>query len=364
MKIAICQNTSMWNHPDSFSTNEYIERCKERSGEGVEFEIIDPYATDFIEKIKEFDGVMWNFQNYLWADTLEAKNILHAVERMGKVVYPDHSTAWHFDDKVAEMYALQSVGAPIPESHIFYSKETALEYFKSCSYPVVTKLRCGSGSNNVKLLRSYSQAKKYTRKMFGRGFSPAPSLLFKAKSKAGSAHDWKTFKARLKKLPVFLYTRRHAKMMPREHGYVYLQEFIPDNDFDYRVHVCNGISWACMRKVRKGDFRASGSSDLIYDSSSVPEHLIEKAFAVAEALKLQCVAFDFIHDKRDDIFKILEMSYSFGFDKEDGENGYWTRDMKFHPDFFNPFKKMADIVIDKVKKNNTTDYYESQTRTR
>lgn len=353
MKIAICQNKNMWNHPHTFSANNYIERCKERAEEGVEFEIVDPYASDAINIIKEFDGLIWNFQNYLWADTLEAKNILHSAERMGKVVFPNHSTAWHFDDKVAEMYALQAVGAPIPESNVFYSKETAMEYFKSCKFPVVAKLRCGSGSNNVKLLKNFAQAKKYTRKMFGRGFSPAPSLMFKAKSKAGSAHDWQTFKARLKKLPAFLYTRRHAKMMPRERGYVYLQEFIPNNDFDYRVHVCNGHSWACMRKVRKGDFRASGSGDLIYDSQSVPKHLIEKAFEVAEALKLQCVAFDFIHDKRDETFKILEMSYSFGFDKEDGENGYWTRDLKFHSDFFNPFKLMADIVIDEVKKKQS-----------
>ena len=354
MKIAICQNKSMWNHPDSFTTDNFIERCKERAGEGVEFEIVDPYSTDIIEKIKEFDGVMWNFQNYLWADTLEAKNILHAVERMGKVVYPDHPTAWHFDDKVAEMYALQAVGAPIPESNVFYSKETALEYFKSCKFPVVAKLRCGSGSNNVKLLKNFAQAKKYTRKMFGRGFSPAPSLLFKAKSKAGSAHDWQTFKARLKKLPTFLYTRRHAKMMPRERGYVYLQEFIPDNTVDYRVKVHGDIAWAFMRRVRKGDFRASGSGDQIYDNSAIPQKLIEIAFDTAKKLNLQTIAFDFIHDKRYDTYKILEMSYSAGHNDLACDNGYWTRDMKFHTDHFNPFKIIADIVIDEIKKRKNS----------
>ena len=42
---------------------------------------------------------------------------------MGLKVFPDFNTSWHFDDKIAETYLLQSISAPIPQSYIFYNYE-------------------------------------------------------------------------------------------------------------------------------------------------------------------------------------------------------------------------------------------------
>ena len=98
-----------------------------------------------------------------------ARSILYSAEQMGLRVFPNFCTAWHFDDKIAETYLLQSVKAPIPRSWVFYSSDSAARFFESdCEYPVVAKLRCGSGSNNVRLIRDRKEAISNVQTMFGR----------------------------------------------------------------------------------------------------------------------------------------------------------------------------------------------------
>ncbi|WP_287621076.1 hypothetical protein [Parabacteroides sp.] len=343
MKIAICRNPKIWNHPESMLFLDNIALACEK--QGVKYEYVNPYSSDILSKIREFDAIIWFIQNFLWADLMEARSILNAAEQMGKKVFPNRATNWHFDDKIAEMYAFQSIDAPIPKSNVFYSKESALEFFKNAQFPVVAKLRCGSGANNVRLLKNYTQAKRYTKRMFGKGFNPMPSLLFKATSKAKSSHNWNTFISRLKKLPQFLYTRSRSKLMPNEKGYVYIQEYIPDNTTDFRVKVIGDHCWAFQRKVRKNDFRASGSGDLIFDNNNIPLKMIETSFKVSKSLNLQCIAFDFIHDKRTDEYKIVEMSYGFGYDEFEAQNGYWDTSLTFHSETFSLYDWIVESIL-------------------
>ncbi|MDO5428782.1 RimK family alpha-L-glutamate ligase [Parabacteroides sp.] len=343
MKIAICRNPKIWNHPDFIRLTDNIAQACERKK--LYYEFVDPYSSDAISQLGKFDVVIWFIQNFLWADLMEARSVLNAIERIGKKVFPNQSTNWHFDDKIAEMYAFQSINAPIPDSFVFYSQETALEFFKGSKFPIVAKLRCGSGANNVRLIKNYTQAERYTKKMFGKGVNPSPSLLFKATSKAKSSHDWKITISRLKKLPQFLYTRRQSKLMPNEKGYVYLQEYIPDNSTDYRVKVIGNHCWAFQRKVRKNDFRASGSGDLIFDNKKIPLKIIETSFQVSKALDLQCIAFDYIHDKRTDEYKIVEMSYGFGYDEFEAHNGYWDNSLTFHQETFSFYDWIIESIL-------------------
>ena len=63
---------------------------------------------------------------------------------------------------------------------------------------------------------------------------------------------------------------------------------------------------------------------------------MEIAFQVAQKLKLQTVAFDFIYDKEKPL--IVEMSYGFGTKGISHCPGYYTRDLQWHeepePDFY------------------------------
>ena len=116
MKIAIFKEKGVIPHSTTW-TNPWEEYCNE---EGLDYELVDLYKTDAVEKLKEFDVLLWHFGQYRYADMLEARSILYVAKNLGLKVFPDFNDSWHFDDKVAEMYALQAVGAPIPASKVFY----------------------------------------------------------------------------------------------------------------------------------------------------------------------------------------------------------------------------------------------------
>ena len=102
----------------------------------------------------------------------------------GKTVFPSFKDAWHFDDKLAETYLLESVKAPIPLSFYYYNLkdvESAMEN-KDFNFPIIAKLRNGSGSHNVKLLKDKNELINYSKTMFSRGMNSAPSLMYKTTS--------------------------------------------------------------------------------------------------------------------------------------------------------------------------------------
>src|SRR5699024_6886579 len=95
-----------------------------------------------------------------------------------------------------------------------------------------------------------------------------------------------------------------SKNQSREKGYAYFQKFIPNNDYDIRIVVVNDIAAGERRFVRENDFRASGSGKFSYDG--IDKEVVKVAFEVAERLKLQSVAFDFVYDENNQPL-IIEM---------------------------------------------------------
>ena len=120
--------------------------------------------------------------------------------------------------------------------------------------------------------------------------------------------------------------KTYAKMHHREKGYVYFQDFIPNNDYDLRVVVVGDKLVAEKRYCREGDFRASGSG--LFEYGSISKEVLNIAFEVSEKLKLQSVAFDFIYNEGKPL--IIEMSYGFGTHGISNSPGYYTRDLNYH----------------------------------
>lgn len=318
--IAICKNDRIFKHSGNWN-NAFISCCDEMS---IPYEVIDPYQPDIVARLDQFSALVWHIQNYVLADIMEARSILRVAQQKGLKVFPDMNTVWHFDDKIAQMYALQSVNAPIPRSWVFYLLDDCLVWLnQEAVYPLVAKLRCGSGSHNVKLLNNQEEATRYARRMFGKGFDPSPSLLYKAYSKVQSSRNWKTILSRIKKIPEFLNTRRHGKQLPVEKGYCYFQEFIPNDGYDIKVVVVGEKLSYLARKTRKGDFRASGGGDIFYEKSLVTDQIIQSSFDVARALKLQCMGFDYVVDRQSGKGQIIEMSYGFDLGALEGANSHW-----------------------------------------
>lgn len=73
------------------------------------------------------------------------------------------------------------------------------------------------------------------------------------------------------------------------------QDFIPNNDHDIRVIVIGDKAFAIKRMVRKNDFRASGSGNILYDKLQFNVESFRLAFEINNKLHSQCTAMDFIY---------------------------------------------------------------------
>jgi glutathione synthase/RimK-type ligase-like ATP-grasp enzyme len=338
MHIAICKNDRIFQHSGSW-TNSWIDYCLKN---GITFEIVDCYQYGIIGKLKGFDCLLWHVNNYVLPDMMIGRSILNASKNMGLKIFPDFSTSWHFDDKIAETYLLQSVGSPVPASWMFYLLDDSIEWLKrEARYPLIAKLRSGSGSNNVRLLKSKGVVIKYATRMFNHGYKTYPSLLFKSKSQFLSAGNWEVMKKRIKRIPEFLHTLSRAKMFAKESGYVFFQEYIPNDGYDLKIVVIGDKLSYIGRKTRKGDFRASGGGDLFFEKSLVTENIISSAFSTSDRLGFQCMGYDYVVDNDNKTGKIVEISYGFSHYALMQAGGYFDRSGKWYNE---PLNAPAEII--------------------
>lgn len=346
--VAICTSTVHKKRNEVSNIPSFQNWLTENN---IPFEDFDCYAYDAIEKLDNYCALIWWYSNFQNADLMEAQHILDIAKSKGLAVFPDHATGWHFDDKIAEAYAFCAVGAPTPKNWMFYDLETCLNWLQNkAEYPIVAKLRRGSGSNNVKLIKDVVRGMKYAKRMFSKGYCPAQSLIYKTYSKIQSTHDRKTLISRAKKIPMFLMTRKYGKGMPNEKGYCYFQEYTPNDCFDLKVVVVGDKLSFLNRKTRKGDFRASGGGDIAYDRNLITNQIIDSAFRTADALHMQQVGFDYVIDNRTGEGKIIEMC--FGFDSEAIYNcGAWCdREHKWHEEPLNVKIEILTKLISEVEK--------------
>ena len=313
---------------------------------GIPYDLVNPYEYDFLEKIGAYDAFIWHYENYANADLMEAQNILNMANKKGLKVFPDNNTGWHFDDKIAESYALEVAGAPTPKNWMFYDLEPCLLWLKNdARYPLIAKLRRGSGSNNVKILKNSHEATIYAKRMFSKGYSPAQSLIYKTYSKVQSTRNIKMLCQRIKKVPDFLIARKYGKGLPMERGYCYFQEFIPNKGYDLKVAVVGDKCTYLARKVRKGSYKASGGGELFYDNRLMKDNIIKSAFETAEKLGVQCVGFDYVVSEATGQGLIIEMCYGFDFQAVYDCGGYWDKDLVWH-------KEPVNIPLEVVKNMN------------
>jgi glutathione synthase/RimK-type ligase-like ATP-grasp enzyme len=338
MKIAIHQK-------DSGFSPKWIDYCKKKH---IEYKIVNCYSNDIIDNLEDCDALMWHFSQASSKDILFAKQLLFSLETAGKVVFPDFQTAWHFDDKVGQKYLLESVGAPLVPSYVFYDRQDALRWVGKTDFPKVFKLRGGAGSANVRIVKNRADARKLVSKAFGRGFSQYDkwgSLKERwYKYRKGRSGLWDVIKGVLR----FGRTTELARVAGRERGYIYFQEFIPDNDFDIRVVVIDGKAFAIKRMVREGDFRASGSGSILYEKKHFDDETIRLAFEVAGKIKSRCMAVDFVYSE-DGSPRVVEVSYGFVKEAYYDCAGYWTTDMTWHEGPFDAPGWMVENVVKEIE---------------
>ncbi|MFC1495123.1 RimK family alpha-L-glutamate ligase [Thermodesulfobacteriota bacterium] len=328
-------------HTKGSFSERWISYCEDNK---IPFKKVDCYRNDILIQLDDCDALMWHFSQDDERDILFAKQLLYSVQMMGKKVFPDFHTMWHFDDKIGQKYLFESINAPFAPTWIFFDLKAALQWIDNAVFPKVFKLRCGAGSKNVRLVLTKRQSTKLVKKAFNKGLSSYDAL--------GSLKErWRLF--RLKKTNLFDVLKgivrfcRHpkiARVIGPEIGYVYFQEFISKNDYDIRVIVIRNRAFAIKRIVRKKDFRASGSGRILYDKNAFDENTVKLSFSIAEKLKSQSAAFDFVYSDNKPV--LLEVSYGFFADAYDKCEGYWDNKMNWHAGQFNPYGWMVESVID------------------
>jgi hypothetical protein len=133
----------------------------------------------------------------------------------------------------------------------------------------------------------------------------------------------------------------------REKGYVYFQDYMPDNQFDTRVTVIGNRAFAFRRMVRSNDFRASGSGAISYDIAHIDMRCIEIAFNISERLRTQSLAFDFVQDTNSTP-QLVETSYCYVASAVAACEGYWDRELQWHEESLWPEDAIIQDMLSAV----------------
>lgn len=296
------------HHRKGSFSDRWIAYCELQ---GIPYKLVNCLDTDIMKQLSSSVALLWHWNHGDPRDQLMARHVIMAATAMGVKVFPSVSTCWHFDDKIAQKYLLEAIGAPLVPTYVLYDLEEALYWIDRASFPKVFKLRKGAGSTNVKLVRSAAEARALAERAFSSGFSPVAHYGQDVLKRYRVAKRRGDLLNVVRRIPRALATiRDNKRMMGREKGYAYFQDFVPGNDFDTRVTVVGNRAFAYTRNVRPRDFRASGSGDIVYDISRINQKCVEMAFEVTRKIGAQSLAFDFVLGEQQQPF-VLEVSYAF-----------------------------------------------------
>jgi len=342
---------------NSFS-DRWIAYCDEHA---IPYNLVNCLGSDIIEQLGSSNALLWNWHHGDAREQLIARHVIMAAEATGLVVFPSSATCWHFDDKIAQKYLLEAIRAPIVPAYVYYDLDEALQWIERASFPKVFKLRRGAGSSNVRLVHSADEARSLAKRAFGAGFRSIPGYGFDARKRFRAARRRGDLLNVIKRIPQALTTIRNTnRLMGREKGYVYFQDFIPNNLFDTRITIIGDRAFGYRRNVRPGDFRASGSGDVVYDPQRIHKKCIELAFEVTRKVGSQSMAFDFVsRENREPL--ILEVSYCYIASLVYSCPGHWDAKLNWHEGHLWPQDAILIDLLSKISPSEQHPIYRNQT---
>jgi hypothetical protein len=341
-------------HRDVDSPAAYPERWAfYLEAASVEVHWVNLRRPDAIEQVRDCNGVMWHWE-YMPHERQVAPSILHAIEAyVGIPVFPDHRTCWHYDDKIAQYYVFQALEIPMPRTWVFWDRDLARHWARDATYPKVFKLRTGSSSSNVHLVRSEDEAVELIDLMFGpgtypRGFREVVAELDLLPEKRS---ELRTAAARFAQLTALEHRPLHERgryWWQPEKNYAYFQDFLPNNTGDTRITVIGTRAFGFRRSNRLGDFRASGSKILDYDPGRIDPACIRLAHRMASVVGAQSMAYDFLVDPGGRPV-VTEMSYIYVDWAVERCEGYWDPDLVWVPGHMSPQAAQVEDFVARLR---------------
>lgn len=236
---------------------------------GFAHDIYDIQAHDWIEQAGRFDvviGLISNDINHLE----EIRTKYQVLETcLGKKCYPTSEHTRLYENKCLEAYLAKIPGLPFVKTHISHSRRDALALLERARFPLVSKVNHSSGSLGVELVRTRRKARRVVRRAFSRI--------------GRSIHvPWS-----------------------RQKGYVFFQEFVPNDGYDIRVILIGNFAFGYYRKVPVGDFRASGMG--MVEKRGLPEEAVRVAMKLQEHVQSPQLVVDMVRGLDGD-YSIIEFS--------------------------------------------------------
>ena len=341
-------------HPDPYDDVSFWPRLIEFARQkGAEVKSLNLLASDALEQAKQCDGIMWRW-GHNEQDKQSAQRILYTIEHYLKIpVFPNSSTTWHYDEKIAQVYLLDALQAPVPQCWLFWDYEEALHWAKTAPYPVVFKLSVGASSSHVLKVTNEQEAVQLINSMFKRGVFPMTMNEYQPKQ--GLHHSLsqvKTLAKRGIKALDYLWTGDYPALHPMwwkpEYGYAYFQEFLPNNAFDTRVTVIGDRAFAYRRMNRPNDFRASGSGNFDVNPELINQECVKIAFQVSERGDFQSMAYDFL--TKNDRSVICEISYTYVAWMVHSCPGHWDKNLNWHEGQMWPEDAIVEDFLEYISK--------------
>jgi glutathione synthase/RimK-type ligase-like ATP-grasp enzyme len=295
------------HHREGSFSAEWIAYCERHD---IRFRVVNCYATDVVEQLRDCDALMWHWHHSDHAAALFARQLAYALEKAGKAVFPSFDTSLFFDDKIGQKYLLEAIGVAHASTSVFFSRNDALSWANRTPFPKVFKLSKGAGGKNVRLVRNAREARRLISRAFGLGFPVVASYAADIQRRVTRNRTWGGLLQALLRAPWTIASiRKRNRSRGVEKGYAYWQEFIPGLNADTRVVIVGNKAFTIRRSCLPDDFRASGSGLKDYSPGPIDKRCIEIAFAVSKKLGFQSMAYDFV--LRDGLPLVLEMSYTF-----------------------------------------------------
>lgn len=263
--------------------------------------LVDLERSDWMERIIECQAVIWNPHYMGLRLASHFKEKIYFMEKiLGKIVFPNYETIWHFESKVAENHLFRHFNINTPKTYMAFNFKEAQEIIDQIQMPIVLKKSEGAGSRNVRLIRSKKWLRNYSQRVF---CSELWGEARRSNTKINTALRNLTKK--------WFWYFIVSQYLPSDSGMgvIYLQEFIPNNDADLRITVIGDqYAYGFWRKNRPNDFRASGSGNIDYETE-IPMDALNYCQQINKRLHFDSMAYDIIFDYKKMV--ITEMSYNY-----------------------------------------------------
>ena len=306
-QFGYCKTRSYYHKFERFCLNNKLEYCA-----------YPVYDNDWISKADSLDVIVWHTPSDPESQRIAKSKIYLLDKIMHKKCIPSFDEVWGYESKIHMHYLYSAFNLPEIPTFVSHSKLDAISFCKKTSYPIISKLDTGSGSEGVVKIKSVHQALKLVDLVF-------------------SIQGAKTY------FPT-----------ERQKGYVLFQKFIDDATYDLRIIVIGENLLGYYRYPQKGDFKASGAG--IYEKKEIPSDALELAYNVKEQLNCRFLATDLLYSRKEQKYYIIESSTFIGVDtceqlvvnnvsglyKRKGENNY----------VFNPGKYWIQELIMEECLNN------------